>query len=340
VTDAARSARDGGGPAVPTRLGRRLAGRPWGPVVAGYLVGLVLARLLSPLLPVSLGPLSLPLTAVALPVLFVLAPGLAIRPSAFGARTRVAVGAATGVLGDELVYVGLRADGVGYWSLPSVAGSVLLAAVAVAVAVGVSRAARAGGPTPGESTGRGEPTPGESTGRGEPTPGESTGRGEPTPGESAGRDDPTLPPAVGRRFGALLAVIVGGSFVGFRASQEYLRASGVPNESRSLVLFGHEIHHGTGGSLLLLVGAAAVATRGLDRRSHRAAALLVALGCGFVADQYPYLFYARLTDAAYFTTLSIVGGLVLTVTIILVVWNHVRMADTQDEDTVRGADRS
>ena len=246
-------------PGRPTRL------------AVGYLVGVALARLAAVVLPVSVGPLVLPLSALALPVLFVVVPDLAVRPR--GDRRALAAddaAVAAGVVGDELVFVALRADGVGYWSPASVAGSLALAAGVGLVLVGLSRLAPA-----------------------------------------------RRPAAPSARFAAGLAAVVAACFVGFRASQEYFRAAGVPNAERSLVLAGHEIHHATTGSVVLVAGVLLVAVAA-GRRVHRLGALVAAVGCGFVADQYPYVFLRAATDAAYFGGLSYAGGLAATGTVITV----------------------
>lgn len=252
--------------------------RPAVRVAGAYLCGVLLARLFSPVLPVAAGAFAFPLSALAFPVLFVAASAVAVRP-ALADRPEVGLplAVAAGVAGDELVYVALRPDGVGYWSAPSVAGSAALAGATVGIAAAFAVVG-----------------------------------------------DRTRPPAASRRFGWLLAGLVALSVVGFRASQEYLRATGIPNEGRSLVLYGYEIHHGTSGTLLLVVGAVLVATRGVGRGAHRLGALLVATGCGFVADEYPYLFYRQVTDAAYFSPVSYLGAVVSTSIIITVVLYHVR----------------
>jgi hypothetical protein len=240
-------------------------------LAVGYACGVVLARLASVVLPVGFGPLVLPLSALALPVLFVAVPGLAVRPGTDRRRvTADAAAVAAGVVADELVFVALRADGVGYWSPASVAGSLALAA---GVGLGLVALSRLG-----------------------------TDR---------------RPSAPSARFAAGLGAVVAACFVGFRASQEYFRAAGVPNAERSLVLAGHEIHHATTGSVVLVAGALLVAASA-GRRAHRVGALVAAVGCGFVADQYPYVFLRAATDAAYFGGLSYAGGLAATGTVITV----------------------
>lgn len=239
-------------------------------LAVGYACGVVLARLASVVLPVGLGPLVLPLSALALPVLFVAVPRLAVRPGPDRRRVAAAAAVAAGVVGDELVFVALRADGVGYWSPASVGGSLALAA---GLGLGLVALSRLG-----------------------------TDR---------------RPSAPSARFAAGLGAVVAACFVGFRASQEYLRAAGVPNAERSLVLAGHEIHHATTGSVVLVAGALLVAASA-GRRAHRVGALVAAVGCGFVADQYPYVFLRAATDAAYFGGLSYAGGLAATGTVITV----------------------
>jgi hypothetical protein len=138
-------------------------------------------------------------------------------------------------------------------------------------------------------------------------------------------DSPTAPD---RRFAGLLAGVVALSLVGYRVSQTYFRLAGVPNEQRSLLVFGHEIHHASTGTLLLVVGALVLASRGIGHRTHRLAAVAAAVGCGFVADQYPYLFYAVMTDSRYFGDVSAVGAVLATGSVIWFLLYHYRRVQT------------
>lgn len=144
--------------------------------------------------------------------------------------------------------------------------------------------------------------------------------------DRTGDDDP--PTAPDRRFAGLLAGVVALSLVGYRVSQTYFRLAGVPNEQRSLLVFGHEIHHASTGSLLLVVGALVLASRGIGYRTHRLAAVATAVGCGFVADQYPYLFYAVMTDSRYFGDVSSVGAVLATGSVIGFLLYHYRRVQT------------
>lgn len=247
-----------------------------GQLVVGYVAGALLARLLGVVLPLRVGPFAFTLSILAFPVVFWTGARFAVRPRAVDARTRVALAVAAGIVGDELVYIATRAEGVGYWAPLSVSGS---------AAVGVAALAFAGA--------------------------------------LASRSEGELPSPPGRWLTALSALAVAASYVGYRVSQVYLRRAGVPNDERSLVLAGYEVHHATTGSLLLVVGAVALAAPGLDRRIHRGAALLFAVGAGFVADEYLYLFYPVMTDELYFRVPSVVGGLAATGTVILfLVYNY------------------
>jgi hypothetical protein len=247
-----------------------------GQIAVGYVAGTLLARLLGFALPLRVGSFAFTLSILAFPVAFWTGARAALRPRAVDARTRVALAGAVGVVGDELVYLGARAEGVGYWAPLSIAGSVTVGIAALAL-VGVL----------------------------------------------ASRSDEELPSPPGRWLTALSALAVAASYVGYRVSQIYLRRAGVPNDERSLVLAGYEAHHASTGSLLLVAGAVALTVPGLDRRTHRVAALVFAVGAGFVADEYLYLFYPVMTDELYFGVPSVVGGLAATGTVILfLVYNY------------------
>lgn len=239
-----------------------------GRLAFGYVAGVSLARLLGLILPVRVGPFAVTLSILAFPVVFWTGARLAVRPQATDPRTRVALTGGVGVVGDELVYLAARAEGVGYWSPLSLAGSVAVGMVALALV-----------------------------------------------GLLASRSDEDLPTTPGRWLTALSTLAVAASYVGYRVSQVYLRRAGVPNDERSLVLAGFEVHHASTGSLLLVVGAIALAVPGLDNRVQRAAALIFAVGAGFVADEYLYLFYPVMTDELYFGLPSLVGGVAATGTV-------------------------
>lgn len=239
-----------------------------GRLALGYVAGASLARLLGVVLPVRVGSFAVTLSILAFPVVFWAGTRLAVRPRATDFWTQVALAGGAGVVGDELVYLATRAEGVGYWSPLSVTGSVAVGLVAL-VLVGVLASRRNG--------------------------------------------DPPVTP--GRWLTALSTFAVAASYVGYRVSQVYLRRSGVPNDERSLVLAGYEVHHASTGSLLLVVGALALCVPGLDKRVHRGAALVFAVGAGFVADEYLYLFYPVMTDELYFGVPSLVGGVVATGTV-------------------------
>lgn len=151
-------------------------------------------------------------------------------------------------------------------------------------------------------------------------------------GFAAAGDGQGVAPTPGRWLSLASGAAVALSFVGYRASQLYLRARGVPNEERSMVLAGYEIHHVSTGSVLLVLGAVALASPGPGRRWHRVAAVAVAVGCGFVADEYPYVFYPEMTDALYFGAVSTAGGAVATVTVIGMVAYHTHNRQERDSD--------
>jgi hypothetical protein len=137
-----------------------------------------------------------------------------------------------------------------------------------------------------------------------------------------GDADDEQPPTPDRWLPVASGAAVALSFVGYRASQHYLKSRGVPNEERSMVLWGYEIHHVSTGSVLLVLGAVALASPGLRRRWHRLAALAAAVGCGFVADEVPYVFYPTMTDALYFGLPSTVGAAVVTGALVAAIAYH------------------
>jgi hypothetical protein len=245
--------------------------------LGGYLAGVFLTRIVWVALPLDVGPFAFTLSVLAFPVLFWTATERIANPHGFDERSHLAFAVAAGVVGDEAMYLALRAEGLTYWSQGSLLGS----AVSI-VAVGALAAVAYW----------------------------SDG----------------LVEAVSRRATTAVAGVVALSFVGFRASQEYLRASGVPNEERSFVLYGHELHHASTGTVMLLTGVGLLAVRGVDRRIRLLGTALLAVGLGFVADQYTYMFFATLDDAAYFTLASYLGGALATGSLILLVFYHVRMA--------------
>jgi hypothetical protein len=97
-----------------------------------------------------------------------------------------------------------------------------------------------------------------------------------------------------------------------------------------MVLWGYEIHHVSTGSVLLVLAAVALASPGLRRRAHRVAALAAAVGCGFVADEYPYVFYPVMTDDLYFGPPSAVGAAVVTVAIVAAIAYHTRRQEARN----------
>ena len=252
-----------------TGLPALVTGSVAGPLVVGYLFGVLAARATGLLVPVTVGPFELTLSAVAFPVLFWLGAVATVRPEAMDAPRRALLAVAAGVVGDELVHVGLRGEGVEYWSALSLAGSLTIGVVALAVvAVGL------------------------------------VWRRERQPSVSR------------RRVAAVSSAVVACSYLGFRASQILLARSGVPNDQRSLVLLGFEVHHATSGSLLVVFGALLLGVGGRTRRTHQVVAAGFALGCGFVADELPYLFYPVMTDGLYFGPAAVVGGALSSVAVI------------------------
>jgi hypothetical protein len=79
----------------------------------------------------------------------------------------------------------------------------------------------------------------------------------------------------------------------------------LPNEERSLMIAGYEIHHAVTGAILLGLIAAGWAVGGLPR--NRITAVVAGAGAGAVVDQSIYMSLIEVTDQAYDSVLSWCG---------------------------------
>ena len=88
---------------------------------------------------------------------------------------------------------------------------------------------------------------------------------------------------------------------------------GVSNESRSLFVYGVEIHHLIIGLILSLFFLPLCFAGPKKTKNSSFKRFLVLFITGLIADQVTYFFIPELTDRAYFGGFSFFGGLVATV---------------------------
>jgi len=104
-------------------------------------------------------------------------------------------------------------------------------------------------------------------------------------------------------LGTMIAVVIV-----FRLHHKLMVTAGVPNEDRSMLVNGYEIHHIASGSVvLLLLGLAAQVAPRMAASTVFAAA--VGGGIGMVGDQVVYYSLLEVSDASYGSTFSLVGSL-------------------------------
>ena len=90
----------------------------------------------------------------------------------------------------------------------------------------------------------------------------------------------------------------------YQISNRLLLAQGVPNEDRSLMLWGLELHHINIGILGLL----AVPFVSNNGRLFSLFTILLGVSCGMVWDQWLYFTLNEVTDAAYFKSSTVISG--------------------------------
>ena len=93
----------------------------------------------------------------------------------------------------------------------------------------------------------------------------------------------------------------------FRLSNILLR--NVPNEERSLMIAGIEVHHIISGLLLLSIATCMVLN---FPSKSRIVFIFSALGLAMIGDQISYFMIYPLTDAAFFTPFSFMGAILAT----------------------------
>ncbi len=108
-------------------------------------------------------------------------------------------------------------------------------------------------------------------------------------------------------LGARLAVAAGclGSVVVYRIS--FITMADLPNEERSLMVAGCEIHHGYLGAGLLVAVLALLATRRV--RPGWMVMLVFGLAAGSILDQLSYLMLSECSDEAYGSLISEAGAI-------------------------------
>jgi len=107
---------------------------------------------------------------------------------------------------------------------------------------------------------------------------------------------------------SLFAVILYGGLATFQISQSLIRYE-VPNAERSLVILGYEIHHIVQGQFMLIISFILMIFAG-GRRGPRILTLgLVMIGELLVADQILYYQFDLVTDARYFDNVTILSGI-------------------------------
>lgn len=93
------------------------------------------------------------------------------------------------------------------------------------------------------------------------------------------------------------------SILFFQVSQRILLAAQVPNEERSLLIFGAEFHHIYSGLILIFASYGAPRTRAGNASFF--------LGCGFVFDQVWYAAIGMQDETNYFSTANLVCAVLL-----------------------------
>ncbi len=105
-------------------------------------------------------------------------------------------------------------------------------------------------------------------------------------------------------FGLVLVLAIGG----FRLAQAIALHTGIPNEDRSLMFHGYEIHHINTGLVLIYVAACCLYCDIGGRRTRGVIFGLLAAGIALVNDQVAYYALKNVSDAAYNGVESLVGA--------------------------------
>jgi len=105
-------------------------------------------------------------------------------------------------------------------------------------------------------------------------------------------------------FGMVLMLAIGG----FRLAQAVALHTGIPNEDRSLMFHGYEIHHINTGLVLIYVAACCLYCDIGGRRIRGVIFGILAAGIALVNDQVVYYALKNVSDAAYNGIESLVGA--------------------------------
>lgn len=103
----------------------------------------------------------------------------------------------------------------------------------------------------------------------------------------------------------------------FRISQQIMLTMNVPNEERSLILGGIEIHHFISGYILIMILMLFQRIRE-NKWGNLFYLLILFFGMGNVIDQITYINYLDLSDLNYFSSLSFVGPVVYILFLIII----------------------
>lgn len=101
---------------------------------------------------------------------------------------------------------------------------------------------------------------------------------------------------------------------GFRVFQFLMLQADMPNEARSIVIGGLEIHHINLGVMLVWTAAMLTAFAGRTRKTRLITGIILTIGIGMMVDQLTYYALRSVSDKAYLelaSTVGAVGGLVL-----------------------------
>ena len=117
-------------------------------------------------------------------------------------------------------------------------------------------------------------------------------------------------------FIAMLLLVIAVS----RLLQMAALSCGIPNEGRSLIISGYEIHHTNYGLLLIYVSGHLFYFCSAAKLKN-AALVLLALGIALVYDQISYYAMSSITDAAYLSPASYAGAITIAaIPIIILFW--------------------
>jgi hypothetical protein len=104
-----------------------------------------------------------------------------------------------------------------------------------------------------------------------------------------------------------------------RLSHVWLVAEHVPDEQRSIMIAGYQVHHIVVGTAICLA-CAVWATRERSERHPALVSIVSALGVALVLDEAFYMLFTRVSDQDYMSAVSLLGIPVLYATVCLGTW--------------------